>query len=162
MKHNYFGRKLGRNVGERRRLFMQLTRSLITLGRIKTTLAKAKAIQPSVDKLITKSKLGSNAALSELRKSLASEPTVTLLRDMAKTRFHTRTSGYTRIIRLGKRYGDAAEEVVLEFVDAAPVKAEVVKAKVTKETHKVQEADVVSEKKPVKAENKRVNAKSKK
>lgn len=132
MRHGYFGRKLGRNVDERRRLFMQLTRSLISLGRIKTTHAKAKAIQPTIDKLITKAKNGSHADVNELRKSLALESAVQLLREMAKTRFQTRTSGYTRIIRLGTRRGDTAEEVIIEFVDAAPVKAEVVKSKVVK------------------------------
>jgi large subunit ribosomal protein L17 len=159
MRHSYFGRKLGRNVDERRRLFMVLVRQLITHGRIKTTLAKAKAIQPMVDKLITKAKGGSNADLSELRKTLAAESMVSALRDMAKTRFHPRTSGYTRIIRLGKRYGDAAEEVLLEFVDAAPVKAEVVKVKPNKKGATVQEAEVVAEKKPEKVTKKRAPSK---
>lgn len=108
-----------------------------------------------VDKLITKAKSESNAALSELRKTLALESSVASLREMAKSRFHTRSSGYTRIIRLGKRHGDAAEEVLLEFVDAAPVKTEVVKAKAVKEpSSKVQEAEVVEEKKPVQAPKK--------
>lgn len=146
MRHGYFGRKLGRTVDERRRLFMVLVRSLITIGHIKTTFAKAKAIVPMVDKLITKAKDGSNASLSVLRKRLADESVVSVLRDMAKTRFHTRTSGYTRILKLGKRRGDASEMVILEFVDAAPVVTEVVKAKPTKETPKVEEAEVVSKK----------------
>ena len=132
MKHGYFGRKLGRNANERRSLFMQLMRSLISFGRIKTTQAKAKAIQPAIDKLITKAKKGSNADINEMRKSLSLETAVRALREMAKTRFHTRNSGYTRIIKLGARRGDAAEEVMLEFVDAAPVKAEVVSVKKTK------------------------------
>lgn len=156
MNHGYFGRKLGRNVGERRLLFMALVRSLISYGKIKTTFAKAKAIQPMVDKLITKAKGGSNADVTELRKTLADESMVRNLRDMAKTRFHTRTSGYTRIIKLGKRRGDSAEEVLFEFVDAAPEKATVVKTKTVKETPKVQEAEVVSEKKAVKAPKKTV------
>jgi len=73
MKHGYFGRKLGRNANERRSLFMQLMRSLISFGRIKTTQAKAKAIQPAIDKLITKAKKGSNADINEMRKSLSLE-----------------------------------------------------------------------------------------
>lgn len=141
-------------MGERRLLFMVLVRSLITYGKIKTTFAKAKAVQPMMDKLITKAKGGSNADVMELRKMLANESMVQNLRDMAKSRFHTRTSGYTRIIKLGKRRGDAAEEVLFEFVDAPPVKAEVTKTKTVKETPKVQEAEVVSEKKSVKAPKK--------
>ncbi len=150
MKHGYYGRKLGRNVGERRLLFMALVRALITHGRLKTTLAKAKAIQPTVDKLITKAKNGSNASVTELRKTLALETAVAELREMAKTRFAARTSGYTRILKLGKRYGDAAEMVIMEFVDPAVAKAEVVKKVHTKETPSVQEAELVKEHKPVK------------
>lgn len=160
MRHGYFGRKLGRTVDERRRLFMVLARSLITNGRIKTTFAKAKAIQPMVDKLITKAKDGSNASLTVMRKRLANESVVSALRDMAKTRFHTRTSGYTRILKLGKRRGDAAEVVILEFVDAAPVVVAKTKTvKPGKQTQEVQEAEVVSEKK---AEKKPKKAKSRK
>jgi large subunit ribosomal protein L17 len=163
MKHGYFGRKLGRNVDERRRLFMVLTRSLIQLGRIKTTFAKAKAIQPAMDKLITKAKSASNASVREMRKNLASEPSVKALLEMAKTRFSTRTSGYTRIIKLGKRYGDAAEEVILEFVDAAPVTATTTKktkaTKVTAETPAVQEAEVVTEEASVKKPKARATSK---
>lgn len=159
MKHGYFGRKLGRNVGERRQLFMVLLRSLTTYGKIKTTLAKAKTIQPQMDKLITKAKSGKSADVIEVRKSLANEQLVKALLEMAKTRFSARNSGYTRIIKLGKRHGDAAEEVLIEFVDAAPVVAEVVKApKKTIEKSVVKEAAVVE--KPVKKERKkRVEAK---
>lgn len=169
MNHGYFGRKLGRNVDERRRLFMVLARQLITLGRIKTTLAKAKAIQPMVDKLITKAKSGSNSSVRQMRKVLASEPTVSALTEMSKNRFAGRTSGYTRIIKLGKRYGDAAEEVVLEFVDAAPETAAVVKTTAKKgakeavvTTAHVQDADVVKEDKPKKSTKARTVKKAQK
>lgn len=153
MNHGVFGRKLHRDVGQRRRLFMQLTRALITNGRLKTTLSKAKAVQPGVDKLITKAKTRGNAAVSELRKSLADEAMVTKLTDMAKTRFDKRTSGYTRIIRLGKRYGDAAEEVLLEFVDAelVPIVKAVKTAKTAEAKPKVEEAQVVNVEKAPKA-----------
>lgn len=153
MKHGYFGRKLGRNKDERKRLFRNLSSALIIHGRIHTTLAKAKSIQPMVEKLITQVKRGTNGAVNEVMKTLSDNATYKTLVDMAKTRFTTRTSGYTRIIKLGTRVGDAAEMVYLEFVDAAPVK-EVVKttkaAKGDKKLPQVQEAEVVTEEKPKK------------
>lgn len=128
---------------------MLLLRSLIAHGRIRTTLAKAQAIQPTVDKIITSLGKNSSAGRTSVRSLLADEASVTALRAMVKDRFGTRKSGFTRIIRLGVRRGDAAEEVFLEFVDAAPVTGETVKqmsgsTKKTKETAK--EAEVVKEK----------------
>lgn len=126
MRHKVFGRKLGRNKDERRLLFANLVRSIFISGRIRTTLAKAKAVQPEVEKRVTK------------LKSQKSAP----------PRFANRTSGFTRIVKLGKRIGDAAEMVFLEFVDAEPVKPEIVKTKKVKETPKIEEAKVVPSKKP--------------
>ncbi len=146
MKHGYFGRKLGRNKDERKRLFRNLSSALIIHGRIHTTLAKAKSIQPMVEKLITQVKRGTNGATLEVHKTLSDNAVYNLLADMAKTRFAARTSGYTRIIKLGVRVGDAAEMVYLEFVDAAPVKevGKTTKApKEVKTSSKVQEAKVV-------------------
>lgn len=152
MKHGYFGRKLGRNKDERKRLFRNLSSALIMHGRIHTTLAKAKSIQPMVEKLITRVKRGTSGATGEVHKTLSNNTTYTALVELAKSRWMTRTSGYTRIIKLGTRAGDAAEMVYLEFVDAAPVKKEVVKkikaVKETKKTPVVQEADVLSPKVP--------------
>lgn len=155
MKHGYFGRKLGRNKDERRRLFMILTRSLIEQGRVRTTLAKAKAVQPMVEQLITKTKAATSGSLGAVEGVLADFGSFSKLRDMAKTRFSARTSGYTRIVKLGTRLGDAAEMVYLEFVDAAPVeeKTEQIKPKASaaaKASAVVEEAEVVKEKKFVK------------
>jgi len=164
MKHGVFGRKLGRNKDERRRLFVILTRSLLETGRVRTTLAKAKAVQPAVEKLITKAKRGTSGALRQITKTLSDSGAYNKLLEMAKVRFTGRTSGYTRIVRLGARYGDASEMVYLEFVDAEPEK---IQTTVTKETKalgkdsgqarkaikhvgKVEEAEVVSEEKPKK------------
>lgn len=159
MKHGYFGRKLGRNKDERKRLFRNLSSALIMHGRIHTTLAKAKSIQPMVEKLITQVKRGTNGAVGEVKKTLFDNVTYQTLADMAKTRFTTRTSGYTRIIKLGTRVGDAAEMVYLEFVDAAPEKPKTLRkdsgqakktTKTTKDGNAVQEAEVVTEEKPKK------------
>lgn len=117
--------KLSRTKNERRRLFQGLARDLIVHGTIRTTLGKAKAVQPMVEKLLTLAKKGS---LKEVEKVLASKDIEKMLLNDAKTRFANRTSGFTRIIKLGKRLGDATEEVFLQFVDVR-VKAEMVKPK---------------------------------
>jgi large subunit ribosomal protein L17 len=152
MKHGYFGRKLGRNKDERRRLFMILTRSLIGSGRVRTTLAKAKSIQPMVEKLITKAKSGESGALRKASMVLADVDSYKKLLVMAKERFAKRTSGYTRIVKLGTRLGDASEMVYLEFVDSAPVVEKPKKQAVKKGEKEIQEAEVVTEepKTPVK------------
>lgn len=144
MKHGYFGRKLGRNKDERRRLFMILTRSLIGSGRVRTTIAKAKAIQPMVEKLITKAKSGESGALRKASMVLADNDAYKQLLEMAKERFAKRTSGFTRIVKLGTRLGDASEMVYLEFVDSAPVK-EQPKKTANKGEKEVQEAEVVTD-----------------
>lgn len=147
MRHGVYGRKLHRTVDERRQLFMILLRSLFGEGKIVTTVAKAKSIQPTAEKLITKAKSASNADMRQIRKVLADRVTVGILMDWAKTRFSNRTSGFTRMIRVGRRLGDASETVELSFVDAAPVKPEVVKTEVVKS---VAAKGTVVEAKPVK------------
>ena len=121
--------KLSRGKNDRRRLFQGLARDLIRHGTIKTTLGKAKAVRPIIEKLVTLARKGS---IREVEKMLAEKDIEKLLNDEVKTRFAKRTSGFTRIIKLGKRVGDATEEVLLQFVDER-VKVEVVK-KVTKKT----------------------------
>lgn len=115
MRHSVFGRKLSRSKNERRRLLQGLARDLVIHGSIRTTVAKAKAVQSYVEKLVTLAKKGS---VREVEKVLASKDIEKLLNTDAKTRFAGRSSGFTRIIRLGKRLGDATEEVFLQFVDS--------------------------------------------
>ena len=104
-------------------------RDLLIHGTIKTSVAKAKAAQPMIEKLITKAKNGSRASLNQIKKVLASKDIENALLADAKTRFASRNSGFTRIIHLGKRMGDATEEVLFQLVDER-VKVEVVKPKV--------------------------------
>ncbi len=133
MRHAYFGRKLHRTTNERQQLFRNLLRALIAHGSIKTTIAKAKSVVPAMEKLITKAKSGTEAAKRELFADLGGDKQSTqMLLDMAKTRFAARSSGYTRLVKLGSRQGDAAEMVELSFVDAPIViepKKEIVKKK---------------------------------
>ena len=128
MRHSVFGRKLSRTKNERRRLLQGLVRDLLFHGTIRTTLAKAKAVQPLVEKLITKAKDGSRASLKQVEKVIGDKEIIMMLTEDAKTRFSQRTSGHTRIVRLGKRLGDATEEVLFSLVDERVV-AEVMKPK---------------------------------
>ena len=116
MRHSVFGRKLSRTKNERRRLFWGLLRDLVLRGKIETTKAKAKAVQPLIEKLITKAKKGTGAA-RRIERIIPDKKVVKSLLDQAATRFAKRTSGYTRIVKLGSRLGDNTETVFLEFVD---------------------------------------------
>jgi large subunit ribosomal protein L17 len=129
MRHSVFGRKFSRTKNERRRLLQGLVRDLLIHGAIKTTLPKAKAARPIVEKLITKAKNGSRASRNQIEKVLASKDIEVVLLAEAKTRFASRASGFTRIIHLGNRRGDSTEEVLFQLVDEK-VKVEVVKPKV--------------------------------
>ncbi len=119
MRHSNFGYKLSRTKNERQQLFRNLLRALITHGKITTTRAKAKAIVPTIEKLITKAKKGSEQKRREALAVLVDKKVTAQLWDMAKTRFAHRQSGFTQIIKLGYRRGDATEEVQLRFVDEA-------------------------------------------
>lgn len=114
MRHSVFGRKLSRTKNERKRLLQGLVRNTLRHGSIKTSVAKAKAVRPMMEKLITLAKKGS---AREVKKILADKQMEKELLADAKTRFASRTSGFTRIIRLGGRPGDATEEVLFQLVD---------------------------------------------
>ena len=139
MHHAVYGRKLSRTKNERRRLLQGLVRDLIIHGTIKTTDAKAKAVRPLVERLITQAKGGTRADLSQIEKTIASKDIEKMLISDVKTRFAKRTSGFTRIIKLGARLGDSTEEVLFQLVDERIV-TEVVQPKAKKvEVAKVEE-----------------------
>jgi large subunit ribosomal protein L17 len=123
MRHARKGRKLGRDSAHRKALYANLACSLIEHGRIKTTEAKAKAVKPYAEKMITLGRRGDlharRQALAELR---TQEIVHKLFADIAP-RMADRPGGYTRIIKIGHRLGDAAEMVYLELVDYDPAAA---------------------------------------
>jgi large subunit ribosomal protein L17 len=123
MRHRRAGKKLGRDSAHRRALYSNLAGALIEHGRIKTTVAKAKAVKPFAEQMITLGKRGDlharRLALAELR----SQDVVHLLFAEVAPRFADRPGGYTRIVKLGPRNGDAAEMVYLELVDYDPAGA---------------------------------------
>jgi large subunit ribosomal protein L17 len=120
MRHRRAGKKLGRDSAHRKALYSNLAGALIEHGRIKTTEAKAKAVKPFAEQMITLGKRGDlharRLALAELR---SQDVVHQLFADVAP-RFTDRPGGYTRIVRLGPRNGDAAEMVYLELVDYVP------------------------------------------
>ena len=120
MRHHRSGKKLGRDSAHRKALYSNLTGSLIEHGRIKTTVAKAKAVKPIVEKMITLGRRGDLAARRQALAYLRSNDVVHMLFAEVAPRFADRPGGYTRIVRLGPRAGDAAEMVYLELVDYVP------------------------------------------
>lgn len=117
MTHRVAGRKLGRTTNQRKSLFRNLANQLILHEKIETTEAKAKAIRPMVEKLVTRAKENTIHNRRELLKSLASENTVRKMLEVIGPKFKNRAGGYTRIIRLGSRVGDRASLVALTFVE---------------------------------------------
>ena len=117
MRHHRSGKKLGRDSAHRKALYSNLTGSLIEHGRIKTTVAKAKAVRPIAEKMITLGRRGDLAARRQALAYLRSNDVVHILFAEVAPRFTDRPGGYTRIVKIGPRAGDAAEMAYLEFVD---------------------------------------------
>jgi large subunit ribosomal protein L17 len=115
--HGIDGRKLGRKQGHRLALYGNLIVSVLRYERIRTTEAKAKEVRPQVEHIITLAKRGTLADRRQIVASLPDEPLVVdkLFRELAP-KYADRTSGYTRIIRVGERPGDRALMVQLELV----------------------------------------------
>jgi len=118
MNKKVFGRKLSRSRPAREALFASLTQSLIINGKIVTTRAKAKAVQGSVEKIVTLAKVGTLSARRKVTSKLdnARKPVDILFQKVVKA-FPTKTSGYTRIISLPRRTGDNAQMVRMEWTE---------------------------------------------
>jgi len=117
MRHGYSGRQLNRTKSHRRALFANLANALIKHEQIKTTLPKAKDLRPYVEKLITLGKRGDLHARRQAAAKLRDDKVVAKLFAVLGARYKDRSGGYTRIIKAGFRYGDAAPMAVIEFVD---------------------------------------------
>ncbi len=121
MQHRNRGRILSRDRGQRHALLKTLIGSLIMRERITTTLAKAKEVKNFIDQIVNKGKVAKNddkrraAMLRLLRSRLSLESTKKISGDFS-TRFASRTSGYSRVIKLDRRKGDGAEMAVIELV----------------------------------------------
>jgi large subunit ribosomal protein L17 len=120
VRHRRSGRKLGRDSSHRKAMYANLACSLIEHGRIRTTEAKAKAVRPFAEQMIS---LGRRGDLHARRRALAhlrSQEIVYKLFSDVGPRFAERPGGYSRIVKLGRRKGDAAEMAYLELVDFEP------------------------------------------
>ena len=117
MRHRKDRRKLSRDAAHRKALFMNLAREVIDHERIKTTEAKAKAVKPEVEKLITLAKRGDQHARRQAMARLGQDKFIVykLFEELAP-RYADRNGGYTRILKLGPRRSDATEMVYLELV----------------------------------------------
>jgi len=109
-------RKLNKNSGQRRAMFRSMTTSLLQNGRIRTTETRAKELRSIVEKMITLGKQGDLAAFRQALAFVLDEDTVKLLFNEISKKYTNRNGGYTRIVRIGPRRGDAAEMVMIELV----------------------------------------------
>lgn len=124
MRHRVAGKTISRGKDERKALRRNLIKQLFEHERIKTTRAKAIAVRGQAERLITLAKNGNSAGEIEMvnaRRKAASQlsdaEAVKRLFDEIAPRFENRQGGYTRIVKLGMRKGDAAEMVILEFIE---------------------------------------------
>ena len=120
MRHGMSGRKLNRDSSARKALMQGLAAALIKHEQIKTTVSKAKELRPYVEKLIT---LGKTGSLHARRQAAAKIPEAKIVDKLFSTiaeRYEDRAGGYTRVMKAGFRYGDAAPMAIIELVDRDP------------------------------------------
>lgn len=161
MRHNVFGKKLGRDIKERKALFRQLIRDLIKHGKIKTTLAKAKAVQGQAEKLVTFAKENTDASRRNIEAFLTQKESIRRLMSSIAPRFSERVGGYIRIYRLDKRPGDNAQQVVMEWTfEKSPPKADQPRAEKAEE--KKEEKTAKKPVRKVKKQNSKGKSESKK
>ena len=132
MRHRVAGWKLGRNTSHRRALLRNLVTSLILEERIETTVPKAKAMRPHVERMITLGKRGDLAARRQAAAYLMTGEAVKKLFDTVSPRFGDREGGYLRIIRSGWRQGDGGEKAFIELLGSEKV----IRAKREKQTER--------------------------
>ena len=117
MRHGKAHRKLNVTASHRKAMFSNMAVALIVNEQIKTTLPKAKELRPVVEKLVTLGKKGGLANRRRAMSILRDDESVKKLFDGLAKRYEKRPGGYTRVLKAGFRYGDAADMAVVEFVD---------------------------------------------
>jgi large subunit ribosomal protein L17 len=117
MRHRNAGRKFGRNSAQRRALLRQLAISMILHERITTTEAKAKEMQPVVERLVTIARQDTPHHRKLVMSKIDNDVATAKLFEVIAPRFESQPGGYTRVAKLGMRRGDAASMCLIEFVD---------------------------------------------
>jgi large subunit ribosomal protein L17 len=140
MRHKVAGWKLGRNTSHRRSLLRNLVTSLIVEERIETTVPKAKALRPLVEKMITLGKRGDLAARRQALAYLMTSAAVDKLFDTIAPRFGDREGGYLRIVRAGWRKGDGADTAFVELLGSEKLQEEKREKRATARSKRAEEA----------------------
>ena len=117
MKHNIKNKKLNKNSSHRKAMFMNMSNALIKHEQITTTLAKAKELRRFVEKIITLGKKGNLLSRRKAISILQDQKMSKKVFDVLALRYKSRSGGYTRIVKLGNRFGDNASMAVIELVD---------------------------------------------
>ena len=117
MKHNIKNKKLNKTSSHRKAMFMNMSNALIKHEQLTTTLAKAKELRRFVEKIVTLGKKGDLLSRRKAISILQDQKMSKKVFDVLAERYKTRAGGYTRIIKLGNRYGDNAPTAVIEFID---------------------------------------------
>ena len=117
MKHNIKNKKLNKTSSHRKAMFMNMSNALIKHEQITTTLAKAKELRRFVEKIVTLGKKGDLISRRKTISTLQDNKMTQKVFDTLADRYKNRSGGYTRIIKLGNRFGDNAPTAVIEFVD---------------------------------------------
>ncbi|HEX7042944.1 MAG TPA: 50S ribosomal protein L17 [Patescibacteria group bacterium] len=137
MRKRVFGRKFKRDANERKALLKGLMNDLVLKESIKTTEEKAKAIKGQIEKLVTKAKLKGEKSMPLLQPYLSPKAVEKVLKDLS-VRFAKRAGGYTRVVKLGVRFGDNASMAIIEWVEKeAVVVKEAPKKNTAENTEKV-------------------------
>ncbi|OGG16850.1 50S ribosomal protein L17 [Candidatus Gottesmanbacteria bacterium RIFCSPHIGHO2_02_FULL_39_11] len=117
MRHNVFGKKLNRDIKTRNALFRSLVQEMVEHGKVVTTYPKAKAVRGLIEKTVTRARTGTDAAHAIVEGLLLEKELVDKMMGTVAPAFKNRPGGYIRIIKMGKRMGDTAEEVTMEWTE---------------------------------------------
>lgn len=117
MRHKIKGKKLNRNSSHRAAMYANMASSLVMNEQIKTTLVKAKALRPYIERLVTAARKGTLAARRDIISRIRDKEAANKLMSVLAKRYETRPGGYTRVVKAGYRYGDRAPIAYIEFVE---------------------------------------------